>query len=393
MHCAWKFPANSVVWCASDCVIMSSWIENIRRRVGMYLGGTDSAALNGCVFALIAHSIEEHLAGRGASITITIHNDGSLSVKDLGGGISVSVEPKLSKPFIERALTEYLGPHALHKYPYFLGACGVGTRCVNAVSEWMRVNTVWEGNEYQIAFERGLVSAPLCKVRGSGEDRGTVVRFKPDSEIFQTVTFDRNFLVSRLDQLAMLHPGLEFWLIDERPNSASRPLVSLFHYPNGIADFLRIAHLEKMWLLPGPVAFECETQGIKMALGFQFTETGNAGLRNFVNSTPIPRGGTHVNGFLLGLADGLNDIAEKAGYFKPEDARNKMNAVAAVWLAEPRYIGSTKEALFNPEVEVAVREFTRTSVTKWAAENEEDGKWLVEWLDKQCHRQPESEQD
>jgi DNA gyrase subunit B len=141
-------------------VIMSqsapiSGLEHVRRRPGMYIGGADQLALNCCVFELMANSIEEHLAGRASSITVTIHEDGSLSVKDDGGGISVAKHAQRDAPFIEVAMTEHFpGTHVEQPYRV-LRLCGVGTKCVNAVSEWMQINTVRGGEEFQIVFARG----------------------------------------------------------------------------------------------------------------------------------------------------------------------------------------------------------------------------------------------
>jgi DNA gyrase subunit B len=366
-------------------------LEAVRRRPGMYIGGTDGRALNRCVFELIANSIEEHLAGRGSSITVTIHDDGSLSVKDEGSGISVSTNRGDAKPFIELALTTlYVGRELP---PRTLGGCGPGVIFVNAVSEWMCVNTVWEGNAYQITFTRGETSEPLKKLNQAGNLSGTTIRFKPDAEIFQTTTFDRDILANWLNHLAMLHAGLEFWLVDERANSAKRPLASLFHYPNGVADFLRISCPEEFWLPPGPVVFEKNDKAIKIALGFQFTGTGNTSLLSFVNSEPTRLGGTHVQGFLQGLADGLNNIAGQAGFVQMQDLRRGIYAVIAIWLEEPRYEGAVKEELINPEVEATIREFTCEGVTRWALNDNAKAMHLVHWLKEEVLRRRKYDQE
>jgi DNA gyrase subunit B len=350
----------------------------------MYIGGTDERALNSCVFELIANAIEEHLAGRGSSITVTIHDDGSLSVKDDGGGISVAEDPKSKLPFVELALTTLYArhDHLKHRYPV-LGLAGVGAKCVNAVSEWMRVNTVRDGNEYLIAFARGRVTEPLKRIPESRTTRGTSVWFKPDAEIFRNINFDRNFLAVRLDQLAALHPTLEFWLMDERPNRANRPLVSLFQYPNGIADFLKASCSAGSLRGQFPIAIDGETRGIKISLGFQFTEDGNTSLLSFVNSSPTQLGGTHVQGFLQGLADAFNEAARPNPSFSVKDVRPGLNAFIGVWLAEPRYGGATKDELINPEVEEVVRELTVAGVKRSAAVSSDGIRWLAESLEEE----------
>lgn len=359
-----------------------SWQEHARKRPGMYIGGTDERALAGCVSELIANSMEQCMAGRGTCIMISIHADGSVSVKDDGGGIPVELDQQHKIPFIELAFT-MINVHGDHFRPPYqvLGSCGVGARCVNALSEWMRVNTVWEGMEYQISFARGQTAEPLTKLSENNLGRGTVVRFKADGSIFKTADIDKNRLAIQLDHLAILHPDIQFWLVDERPNSANRPLVVHFHYPNGIADFLDLT-CPFDWLKEStPCLLQHEKDGIKIELGFQFTRLDNSTLLSFANSSPTRKGGTHVQGFLKGLADVFNELADPKPPFQPKDIRMNLNACIGVWLAEPHYAGSTRDELGNEEVETSIREFVVGSVKRWLADSGQKAKWLVEWLD------------
>lgn len=368
-------------------------LEAVRRKPGMYIGGTDQRALNCCVLELIANSIEEHLAGRGSLITVAIHDDGSLSVTDEGGGISVAPHSQHQIPFIELALTTLHVPDDYLKRKYrVLGNCGVGTKCVNAVSEWMQVNTVWEGREYEIKFALGGIKEPLRQAPEPRLARGTVIRFKPDPDIFKALTFDRNFLAVRLDQLAVLHAGLSVVLEDERPNAAGRPLTSLYHYPNGITDFLKITCLGSTWRQAEPIVIRSEADGMRITLGFQFTETGNVSIQSFVNSSPTSRGGVHVLGFFKGLADALNGLTKPSPEFQPDDLRIDLNAFVAVWLTNPYYGGSTRDELINPEVESAVRELTVRGVEQWAKESCKQAKWLIESLDNVRRAKTDAEQ-
>jgi DNA gyrase subunit B len=348
----------------------------------MYIGGTDQRALNCCVLELIANSIEEHLAGRGSVITVTIHDDGSLSVTDEGGGISIAPHPKHQMPFIQLALTTLLVIDDNLKRPYrVLGHCGVGTKCVNAVSEWMRVNTVWEEHEYEMQFTRGSIQEPLRQAPEPRLARGTIVRFKPDPEIFKSLSFDRNFLAARLDELAVLHPGLALVLQDERPNPARKPLTSLYHYLNGITDYLNVSSIGATWRQPEPVVLKSEAHGMRIALGFQYTDAGNTSILSFANSSPTSRGGVHMRGFFKGLADAFNAVSKPDREFQPDDLRTGLNGFVAVWLTDPYYGGATKDELINPEVEAAVCELIVRGVTQWAAESGEQVKWLIESLD------------
>ncbi|HWQ91873.1 MAG TPA: ATP-binding protein [Clostridia bacterium] len=197
-----------------------------------------------CVFELLANSLEQHLGGRCSSVVVTIHEDSSLSVSDDGPGIPTVLDPRHNAPFIELAFTtlNYTYKEKLEKFPV-IGLAGVGAKCVNAVSEWMQVDTCSDSGCFRIAFSRGKLSKSLHELEESACTRGTTIRFKPDREIFGQATFDRNALANMLQPLAVLHPGFDVWLVDERPNLKNRPLVWQYCYPNGIADFLKTADL------------------------------------------------------------------------------------------------------------------------------------------------------
>jgi DNA gyrase subunit B len=351
-----------------------SLAEAVRRKPGMYIGRTVEA--NVCVFELISNSLQEHFEGRGNRITITIHDDESLSVTDEGGGISVAPHRELQIPFVELAMTTLHVWDNSRKRPHDLGLCGVGTKCVNAVSEWMRINTVWEGNEYQIGFARGEVSEPLIKLPKTERACGTSIRFKPDASIFRSISFNRDYLHDRFDQLAVLHPKLAIVLVDERPNVSGRPLVSLFHHPAGIRDYLRRnSHSRVRW---EPVVLEGEVDGVEIALGFQFLDSGDPSVVSYVNSSPCVLGGTHVQGLLDGLTDRFNELAGKGSLFSPEDVRANLTAFVAVWLIDPKFGGATKDELINPEVETAVKELTTQGVKGWPPD---DADWFIRWLE------------
>lgn len=348
----------------------------------MYIGGTDQRALSNCVLELLANSIEEHLAGRGSVITVAIHADGSLSVTDEGGGIPVAPHPQYQIPFIELALTTlYVRDDHLKKPYRVLGHSGVGTKCVNAVSEWMRVNTVWEGCEYGMQFARGSIKEPLRRAPEPKLGRGTHIRFKPDPEILKELIFDRNVLAARLEQMAILHPGLSLVLEDERLNPAGKSLRALYYYPNGIADFLKITTVAVRWRQEEPLVLKSEAEGMRIVLGFQFSETENFSILSFANSGPTSRGGVHVQGFFKGLADAFNALSGLKRKLEPGDLRKGLNAVVAVWLTEPYYGGSTRDELINPEVETAVHELTVRGVEQWAKECGQQAQWLIESLD------------
>jgi len=373
-----------------------SWYECVRKRPGMYIGGTDEKALNFCVMELVANSIEEHLDGRCSSITVTIHDDRSASLRDDGPGISIAAVRGDNVPFVEKAFTTlYSGSEPNRKRPYrVLSLHGVGSPCVNAVSEWMVVTTVSEGEEYQIAFNRGKVKEPLRKCTERKAARGTTIHFKPDPEIFGDKTFDSHALTKKLEQLAMLHPGLDVWFVDERPNSINRALVSHFLFPNGSADYLNLILPIETRIYPRePLQISGEEGGVKVTVAFQFSETMNTWISSFANSTESVLGGTHVGGFLRGLTEAVNEFVGNRRQFQPHELRVGLSAIVSVWLANPKWARAWKGELINPEVEQVVRKLTFEKVRAWVEEIQKSNNWFIDHMEKQRSRALGEEED
>jgi DNA gyrase subunit B len=338
---------------------------------------------------LVANSIEDHLDGRCSSITVIIHDDGSASVRDDGPGISIAARGD-NIPFVEKAFTTlYSGSERDRKYRVW-GRYGVGPPCVNALSEWMLVTTVSEGEEYQIAFARGKVKEPLRKCPERKAARGTTIRFKPDSEIFGDKTFESNLLKRTLEHVAMLHPGLDLWFVDERANSINRALVSHYLFPNGSADYLEL-------LLPyepyetgiyprKPVQISGEESGVKVSVAFQFAESMNTWILSFANSSETPPGGNHVTGFLHGITHAINQFAGSRRRFHPHEVRVGLSAIVSVWLGKPKYGGAMSSELINPEVEEVVRKLTFEKVRAWIEEIQKSDDSFIDRLEKQRSR-------
>src|SRR5580692_11052145 len=193
-------------------------LEAVRKKPGMYIGGTDERALHHCVSEVLDNSVDEHLAGHCDKIEVTIHMDGSLSVRDEGRGIPVDIHPQYKIPGVEMVLTTLHsgGKYGQGGYIYSGGTHGVGAKCVNAVSEWFTVEVSRDGKVYAMEFERGKTTKKL-DVIGKSKSTGTLITFKPDTEIFkETVEFKKELIVGRLRELAFLNPGLEIVFLDER---------------------------------------------------------------------------------------------------------------------------------------------------------------------------------
>jgi len=216
-------------------------LEAVRKRPGMYIGDPDERGLHHMVFEVLDNSIDEHLAGYCTKIEVAVHVDGSVSVRDNGRGIPVDMHPKFKMPAVELVLTNLHagGKFGQGAYKYSGGLHGVGAKCVNALSDWFKVEVSRDGKVYAMGFERGKTTQKL-EVIGEVKNKkttGTLITFVPDPTIF-TITTEFKFerLASRLRELAFLNPGLDITLTDERGDS---PKKETFLYKHGIEEFVK----------------------------------------------------------------------------------------------------------------------------------------------------------
>ncbi len=231
-------------------------LAGVRQRPGMYIGPTDERGLHHCVFEVLDNSIDEHLAGYCSKIDVTIHVDGSCSIRDNGRGIPVDIHPKFKIPALELVLTNLHagGKFGQGAYKYSGGLHGVGAKCVNALSDWFKVEVQRDGKVYHMAFERGVTTQKL-NVIGEVKNKkqtGTLITFLPDPTIF-TITTEFEFakLAARLRELAFLNPGLEITLTDERGEVVKS---ERWLYKLGIEEFVRQLGENKQLLHPKPIA-------------------------------------------------------------------------------------------------------------------------------------------
>src|SRR3954463_8826127 len=229
-------------------------LEAVRKKPGMYIGGTDERALHHCVTEVLDNSVDEYLAGFCTRIDVTVHVDGSLSIRDNGRGIPVDIHPEYKIPGVELVLTTLHsgGKYGQGGYTYSGGTHGVGAKCVNAVSEWFSVEVSRDGQVYHMEFERGKTTKKL-EVIGKSKGTGTLVTFKPDAEIFlETTEFKADRITTRLRELAFLNSNLEITFLDERVTEGKR---ETFYYKDGIQEFVKQLSKGKQVLHPKPIAF------------------------------------------------------------------------------------------------------------------------------------------
>ena len=335
-------------------------LEAVRKRPGMYIGDPDERGLHHMVFEVLDNSIDEHLAGFCTRIDVTIHVDGSVSVKDNGRGIPVDMHPKWKMPAVELVLTNLHagGKFGQGAYKYSGGLHGVGAKCVNALSDWFKVEVSREGKVHHMAFERGKTTQKLEVIAElkNKKQTGTLITFFPDPTIF-TITTEFKFerLASRLRELAFLNPGLEISLVDERSDSAKK---EAFVYKKGIEEFVRELGENKQVIHPKPVVLSRQRDEVFVDVVLQYNDSYNDQILCFANSIPNPDGGTHLTGFRSALTKAVNQYAKTNGLTKDkdpaisgEDVREGLTCVLSIKLPNPRFESQTKVKLVNTEID------------------------------------------
>ena len=338
-------------------------LEAVRKRPGMFIGDPDEHGLHHTVFEVLDNSIDEHLAGFCDHIAVTIHVDGSISVRDDGRGIPVDTHPKFKIPAVELVLTNLHagGKFGQGAYKYSGGLHGVGAKCVNALSEWFKVEVSRDGKVHTMEFERGKTTRKL-EVIGKSKSTGTLVTFKPDSQIFTITTeFNFNMLSTRLRELAFLNPGVEIRLVDDREDDKSET----FFYRDGIEQFVRQLGKNKQLVHAKPIVIANKTDDVFVDVVIQYNDSYNDQILCYANSIPNVDGGAHLTGFRTALTRTINQYAKKNNLLKEkdpnisgDDVREGLVAIVSVKLPNPRFNSQTKGKLVNNEIEGVVSKAT-----------------------------------
>jgi len=372
----------------------------VRQRPGMYIGPTDERGLHHCVFEVLDNSIDEHLAGFCTRIEIAIHSDGSCSIKDNGRGIPVDIHPKFKIPALELVLTNLHagGKFGQGAYKYSGGLHGVGAKCVNALSDWFKVDVARNGQIYHMAFERGVTTQKLTII-GEAKNKkqtGTKITFLPDPTIF-TITTDFQFskLSARLRELAFLNPGLEIVLRDERIDPVKQ---ETYVYKLGIEEFVRQLGENKTLVHPKPIVLggkrkvkfrgkdqnEIEDE-MYCDVVMQYNDSYNDQILCFTNAIPNPDGGTHLTGFRSALTRAINQyskqnnlVKEKDPAISGDDVREGLTAVIAVKHPNPGFESQTKVKLVTPEVDGIVSSIVYEGLMTYFDQNPTVAKKVIE---------------
>jgi DNA gyrase subunit B len=330
-------------------------LEAVQKRPAMYIGSTDSRGLHHLVYEVVDNSIDEALAGYCDTISVTIHEDDSVSVSDDGRGIPVDTHEEYDRPALEVIMTVLHagGKFDNKSYQVSGGLHGVGVSVVNALSEELTVEVKRDGGVYRETFDHGEPTTfERVREMEPGEETGTSIRFWPDTEIFETVEFAYSTLANRLRELAFLNSGVEITLTDERDGSTDT-----FLYDGGIREFVEYLNETKTALHDDVVYFEDEEQNIQVEVAMQATDELQGSIHAFANNINTREGGTHLTGFKTALTRVVNDYAKENGLLKDldenlkgEDIREGLTAVISVKHPDPQFEGQTKTKLGNSEV-------------------------------------------
>jgi len=355
-------------------------LSAVRRRPGMYIGSTDARGLHQLVSEVVDNSIDEVLAGACTQIDVTLHTDGSCTVKDNGRGIPVEEHPKYHRPTLEIVMTVLHAGSKFDRQTYKVsgGLHGVGVHVVNALSEWFELRVRRDGHEYFQRYERGAPVAPV-RVVGDSDTTGTEARFKPDGTVLETVAFDQETIERRLKELSFLNSGVTISFRDERDGTSEK-----FHHAGGISEFVEDLNRSSNALFRPPVYFHAKRDTTDIELALQYNDGYNETTLAFVNNIHTSDGGTHVVGLRSALTRTLNDYARKRGFLKGdkegltgEDVREGLTAVLSVKVLEPQFEGQTKARLGNSEVKGQVESAVNEKLAEYLEEHPASGQALI----------------
>lgn len=365
---------------AKDIKVLTG-LEPVRLRPGMYIGSTSSKGLHHLVYEVVDNSIDEALAGACDTIIVKIYKDNSVSVEDNGSGIPVEIHPQTKKSTLETVLTilHAGGKFNNNAYKVSGGLHGVGVSVVNALSCWLIANVKRNGKLYEQRFERGVATTEL-KVIGTSKETGTIITFKPDSEIFDTTIFDKEILRNRFREMAFLNKGVKILFFDQRDDFKEE-----FHYEGGIKSFVEYMNKNKTVLHDNVIYFQGEKQDSLVEIAMQYTDGYSENILTFANNIHTPEGGSHLVGFKTAITRAINDYARKYNLIKEkeqnlqgDDTREGLTAIVSIKLPNPQFEGQTKAKLGNSESRGVVETFLYDNLMTFLEENPKVGKIIIE---------------
>lgn len=376
-------------------------LEAVRKRPSMYIGDIGERGLHHLVYEVVDNGIDEAMAGYCTEIGVTILPDNSIRVTDNGRGIPTGMHPKEHRSALEVVMTVLHAGGKFNKDSYKVsgGLHGVGVSCVNALSDSLVAEVHREGHVFVQKYSKGKPLAPVGIV-GDCDDTGTIITFHPDPTIFtQTNVYKYDTLAARMRELAYLNKGIKITITDERElvdeyvtdeNGNSKPTGKrlyrgdVFYSKEGLKEFIDYLDVGSTQLIPEPVCVQSD-KVIPIDIALSYNNGFSEKIYSYVNNINTIEGGTHLQGFKMGLSRSLKNYAEKnnllakfKGDLAPEDFREGLTAVVSVKIAEPQFEGQTKTKLGNPEATSAVSQATSAAMDQYLEEHPKEGKLLIE---------------
>ena len=374
-----------MAYTAQDITVLEG-LDPVRRRPGMYIGGTGRAGLHHLLWELVDNAVDEAMNGFATVITVTLEASGdACTVDDNGRGIPVDRHKKEGKSALEVILTTLHAGGKFDSSNYLTsgGLHGVGASVVNALSELLRVEVRRDGQRYCQEYRRGLAGGPVTRV-GAARGSGTSIHFRPDPQIFSDRRFDASLIADRLETKTYLNKGLRIVFRDETSGTSHE-----YRHDEGVVELVRamVADVRPVH----PVPFEWESAGIgsgddailRIEVALQWTEEVRVGVRSFVNGIPTPDGGTHERGLLEGVAKAVrtymetHELVPRGVSISAEDVREGLTGVVSLFLMEPQFQGQTKEKLNNPGVRTGVSGGLARALEQHLHENSTVGEAVV----------------
>ncbi len=362
-------------------------LEAVRKRPGMYIGGTDTKGLHHLVWEVVDNSIDEHLAGHASLIQTTIHKDNSISVQDDGRGIPTGMHEKLNKSALEVVMTVLHAGGKFDKDTYKVsgGLHGVGVSCVNALSINLKAEVHREGKIFTQEYKQGKPQTEVV-VTGSSDKTGTIITFKPDPEIFETLEYRYEVLAARMRELSYLNKGLHLILTDERVQEEDGSFkTEEFLSEGGLSEFVTYLDESKTKLIDEPIHVTGKEENVEVEVAMQYNTSYSETIYSFVNNINTREGGTHVNGFRRAINRLFKQYGEENGLFKKlkfsvsgEDFREGLTAVISVKVPEPQFKGQTKGELGNSEVTGIVSRCVGDVLKHFLEENPNTAKKIID---------------
>jgi len=359
---------------AQDIQILKG-LEAVRKRPGMYIGSTGADGLHHLVYEVVDNSIDEALVGYCSSIDITIEQGNIIKVVDDGRGIPVDIHPAENISALEIVLTKLHAGGKFDKNSYKVsgGLHGVGVSVVNALSQWLEVTVYRNGKVYYQTHQRGVPDEDV-KIIGEHEATGTIIRFRADSQIFDSVEFSYDVLSNRLRELAFLNKGVTISITDER---LLQPKVRKFCFEGGVRSFVEFLNKSKKALHKEPIYFEAVKDMVELEVAMQYNDSYNENIFTYVNNINTREGGFHLIGFKGALTRVFNDLLKRSKYakkfndsgFSGDDVREGLTAVLSVKVPNPQFEGQTKTKLGNYEVKGIVESLVNLKITDYLDEH------------------------